>query len=122
MNNQVEEVGGGHFRIPESKTDPLDVWLGEEYSPETIDIFRSLISGGDQYSGHVAFIDTIKLDMELFSAVRDETYNHDQLIEMRSLVKYLSWLIGRTERVVKLTDKSPEQEHETDKHSKSNMY
>jgi len=100
MKQQIEEVGSGHYATPERKTDPLDIWIDEHYDPEAVDLFKALMVGGNQHSGHAAFIETVKRDIELFSAVRDETYNHDQFMEMRSLVKYLSALTSRAERVV----------------------
>jgi hypothetical protein len=110
MKTNIIEIGSGYIEIPERKTDPLGVQAIEHYEPETVDLFKALLPGGDQHSGHVAFIDSIKGDLELFAAVRDETYNHDQFMEMRALVKYLSTLVDRAERIVAAAKHEREEE------------
>src|SRR5512139_3395820 len=122
MTEQIEEAGSGHFRVPERKTDPLDVWISEQYPAEVVDALKALLPGGDQHSGFDAFMGTLKMDLDLFSVVRDETYNHDQLMETRALVKYLTALLSRVERVVAGAKKESEPEADKPKEAGSRVY
>lgn len=116
MKTNIVEMSGGHLDIPERKTDPIGVNVVESFDPEQADIFKALAPGGDAHNAFSAFMDTVKADLELFSAVRDETYNHDQLMESRALVKYLTALAGRVDRIVTAAKKEEKTDDEADQH------
>jgi hypothetical protein len=50
--------------------------------------------------GFDEFVKTISEDAAIFEAVRDETYNHDQLMEARAMAKYARHLAGRVRAAI----------------------